>query len=448
MGREIFEEAYRHFAQEGQRYEYGRGDVALKNHSPNGRSDTSRTERDMDGDGLRGVDCSSLVWRGLRNAGYNVGTEPFATSKLFNGHQATPYARQHFDVVSAADASRPHGALQEGDIIMFRSKHGQHVGIFRGYDAQGNIQFFGSQVSTGPALVTTGTRPGGYWNGGDFEIVGALRAKPEFQVRKPLHEPGAAGVATSAPQRPGETRSPGERDIAPSTAALELGSRGDDVRKLQADLARLGYGSQPGRALQINGEFDALTAAAVSRFQGDRQLRIDGVADAQTLHAIRQDIHASAPGTSLDQPAHPDHELYRQALGAVRQLDAQHQRDSGEHSENLAAALTVAARREGLTRIDHVILSEDKAHTYAVQGEIDSPLKRIADVPTAEAAVTSVKGSSASLETMSILGEEQQMQERHFHFVDVIKERHAEHRAEHETHEAHHQLPPRMTHER
>jgi peptidoglycan hydrolase-like protein with peptidoglycan-binding domain len=439
MGREIFEEAYRHFAQEGRRYEYGRGDMALRNHSPNGRSDTSRTEQDSDGDGLRGVDCSSLVWRGLRNAGYDVGKEPFATSQLFNGKHATSYAREHFDVISAAEASRPHGALQEGDVIMFRSGHGQHVGIFRGYDAQGNIQFFGSQVSTGPAMVTTGTRPGGYWNGGDFEIVGALRAKPEFQVRKPLHEPGIAPAAAGTPQRAAESQSRRE-----GTVALEAGARGDDVRKLQTDLARLGYGSMAGRTLQIDGEFGPFTAAAVSGFQKDRHLRVDGIADLQTRDAIRQGILASAAGTQLDHAAHPDHELYRQALGAVRQLDAKHQRDPGEHSENLAAALTVVARREGLSKIDHVVLSEDKAHTYAVQGEIDSPLKRIAGVSTAEAADTPIKGSSASLEALSSVTEDQRMQlERRGHIIEVIKEHRAERQAEREAHPA-----PRMTHER
>src|SRR5580698_2351873 len=99
MGREIFDEAYRHFELEGRNYEYGRGDESLKNHSPNGHTDPSRTEQDLDHDGLLGVDCSSLVWRGLKNAGYDVGSAPFATSQLFKGTQVTPYSQQHFDVV-------------------------------------------------------------------------------------------------------------------------------------------------------------------------------------------------------------------------------------------------------------------------------------------------------------------------------------------------------------
>lgn len=194
MSQDIFNEANQHFMEEGRRYEYGRGDKNLRNHSPNGRSDSSRTEQDLDGDGLRGVDCSSLVWRGLKNAGYDVGDAPFATSKLFNGSQVSDYSRQQFDVIDAKKASQTNGELQRGDVLMFRSGHGQHVGIFKGYDKNGNIEFLGSQVSTGPAVVSKGTQKGGYWNGGDFEIVGALRAKPEFRTQPPLH--GSAVNAT------------------------------------------------------------------------------------------------------------------------------------------------------------------------------------------------------------------------------------------------------------
>ena len=448
MGREIFEEAYRHFTQEGRRYEYGRSDMALRNHSPNGRSDTSRTEQDGDGDGMRGVDCSSLVWRGLRNAGYDVGTSPFATSQLFNGKNPTAYARQHFDVISATDAKRPHGPLEEGDIVMFRSGHGQHVGIFRGYDAKGNMQFFGSQVSTGPALVTTGTAPGGYWNGGDFEIVGALRAKSDFQVRKPLHAPSTdqanAGTSSTAP----ESRTGYE----PRDRALQAGASGEDVRRLQADLNRLGYNPAADRALQIDGQFGPETVAAVRRFQEDRHLPVDAIAGVQTFGAIRHDVvhHDSqvrSGGTLVNQSAHPDHELYKQALDAVQKLDAEHQRPSGEHSQNLAAALTDAARRDGLTQIDHVMLSEDKTHTYAVQGDVDSPFKKVAGVDTAQAAATPVKESTAALELRgSSLSEDQQMlKEQQSHFVEVIRERRAEHHAEHE---AHQHAPPRQIIER
>ncbi|WP_333629342.1 NlpC/P60 family protein, partial [Stenotrophomonas cyclobalanopsidis] len=187
----VYNEAYQHFMASGRQYEYGRPD-----HPRPGR-DSSRLERDLDGDGRLGVDCSAFVWRGLKNAGYDVRGEnaaAFTTSTLFNGANTTAYAREHFDVTSAAEARKPNGSLKQGDILMFSSSQGQHVGIFKGYDAQGNIQFIGSQGSTGPAEVTI--RPGGYWDGGSTRIVGALTPKPEFQVRAPLH-----GGAEPAPAR-------------------------------------------------------------------------------------------------------------------------------------------------------------------------------------------------------------------------------------------------------
>ncbi|MBB3227117.1 hypothetical protein FHW69_001718 [Luteibacter sp. Sphag1AF] len=103
-----------------------------------------------------------------------------------------------------------------------------------------------------------------------------------------------------------------------------------------------------------------------------------------------------AEATRLDQPNHPDHALFQQARGGVHELDAAHQRTPDQRSDNLAASLTVAARRDGLTRIDHVTLSDDASRTYAVQGDMQSPLKRVADVSTQEAVATSVDKSSAN----------------------------------------------------
>ncbi|SBV51225.1 peptidoglycan-binding protein [Xanthomonas bromi] len=128
-GAAVYNEAYQHFLGEGRRYEYGRHD-----HPRPGR-DSSRLERDADGDGPLGVDCSAFVWRGLKNAGYDVPGENaagFTTGKLFNVANTTAYAREHFDVTSAAEARKPNGSLHEGDILMFSSPKGQRVGIFKG----------------------------------------------------------------------------------------------------------------------------------------------------------------------------------------------------------------------------------------------------------------------------------------------------------------------------
>lgn len=147
------------------RFEYGRQDVQLK-----AGNDGSRLERDTDGDGLKGVDCSSLVWRALNEAGYDVQKEfgsqaSFTTRSLFDGNKnLTEKAERNFDKVSLDE-------LKPGDLLMFKG----HVAIFTGYSDKGEIQFFGSQTSTGPASVTV--KDGTYWDGKAF---GAIRPKVEF----------------------------------------------------------------------------------------------------------------------------------------------------------------------------------------------------------------------------------------------------------------------------
>ena len=100
---------------------------------------------------------------------------------------------------------------------------------------------------------------------------------------------------------------------------------------------------------------------------------------------------------ALNHASHPDHALFRQAQNAVHRLDAEHNRKPDQHSENLAAALTVAARHQGMQRIDHVALSKDAAHTYAVQGDPQSPHKQVAEVATQQATATSVEQSTQAL---------------------------------------------------
>ncbi|OOG47797.1 XVIPCD domain-containing protein [Rhodanobacter sp. C01] len=107
---------------------------------------------------------------------------------------------------------------------------------------------------------------------------------------------------------------------------------------------------------------------------------------------------AASPTTSprLDQTAHPDHALYEQARSAVHRLDATHQRTPDQHSDNLAAALVVAARRDGLSQIHHAVLSDDASHTFAVQGELNSPLRQFAHVQTVQAINTPIEQSSVA----------------------------------------------------
>ncbi|HWX65262.1 MAG TPA: XVIPCD domain-containing protein [Rhodanobacter sp.] len=104
---------------------------------------------------------------------------------------------------------------------------------------------------------------------------------------------------------------------------------------------------------------------------------------------------SSAP-VRLDHATHPDHPLYQQTRDAVHRLDVEHHRTPDQHSDNLAASLVVAARRDGMQAVNHVVLSNDAARTFAVQGEPNSSFKQITHVETVQASNTSIEQSSAA----------------------------------------------------
>lgn len=323
-GHAIYREIDIHFFQSGREYEYGRPDL------PKPGRDRSRLERDLDGDGRYGVDCSSFVWRGLKNAGFDVPGDTaagFTTHTLFNGNRITPFAQKNFDLIPANEARRPQGSLQPGDIVLFAGTW-QHVGVFKEYDEKGRIVFVGSQSSTGPKAVAI--EPGRYWDGGELRIVGALRARPEFQVREPLHgQPSAPDVSVSLEQLGQRLRGlTGTQDLS-TTAALGIangipgyltpgpssgrsrapdstpngafsdgrfnaGDTGVGVQILQTRLAALDYPGRDGRALAVDAEFGPNTRHAVALFQKDQGLPQTGAADMDTLRAIEGAISRQA----------------------------------------------------------------------------------------------------------------------------------------------------------
>jgi lysozyme family protein len=176
-------------------------------------------------------------------------------------------------------------------------------------------------------------------------------------------------------------------------SSLKEGSAGSDVTALQRNLAGLGYTDAHGRALHPDGDFGPGTKAAVEKFQHAHHMTPDGIAGPKTLNALRRAVHPPQP--TLADATHPGHGMYRQALDAVHRLDAQQGRVPDQRSDNLAAALTVAAHGNGMSRVDHVVLSDDASRAYAVQGDINSLFKRYTDVNVGQAIGTPVTQSSA-----------------------------------------------------
>jgi fermentation-respiration switch protein FrsA (DUF1100 family) len=116
------------------------------------------------------------------------------------------------------------------------------------------------------------------------------------------------------------------------------------------------------------------------------------------LHPSTLFLNSDPVPVRIDHPGHPDHPMFQQARDGVRQIDTQHQRTPDERSDRLAASLVVAARETGLQQIHQVLLNSDASRTYAVQGEPNSPLKRVAEVDTMQAMSTSLEQSSLALE--------------------------------------------------
>ena len=159
MGLNVLRAAQKRFSQSGIKYEYKYGG--------NGT--------DSNGNGIPETDCSYLVAWALQDAGYNITPNTMGgTHGLFEGDNILPATYNNFDVFDKNTAIKS-GTLQPGDLILFQANSGggQHIGIVTGYDANGNIKFYGSQTSTGPAETTVDN----FNKYGGFHVIGALRPK-------------------------------------------------------------------------------------------------------------------------------------------------------------------------------------------------------------------------------------------------------------------------------
>ena len=83
----------------------------------------------------------------------------------------------------------------------------------------------------------------------------------------------------------------GERQRTGGNAVLEQGESGRDVRKLESNLAGLGYRDAQDQPLAVDGRFTAETKQAVENYQRDARLEsVDGRAGPQTLGSIDQAV--------------------------------------------------------------------------------------------------------------------------------------------------------------
>ena len=105
--------------------------------------------------------------------------------------------------------------------------------------------------------------------------------------------------------------------------------------------------------------------------------------------------------------AHPDHAMHQQIRSKVEELDVANGRTFDASSERMTASLLTLAKDNGLTRVDHVLLSEKTKdlpaaqNLFVVQGDPQDPAKLRAHMPTAQAAQQPVQESFAQLESVN-----------------------------------------------
>jgi peptidoglycan hydrolase-like protein with peptidoglycan-binding domain len=216
----------------------------------------------------------------------------------------------------------------------------------------------------------------------------------------PANARGVAGRAEHFNEAMGElklgpvTKAPGHTSDK-AGSILRQGDRSEAVGELQGQLRDLGYKDHNGNPINPDKSFGNDTKAAVQEFQRNNGLAPDGVAGPNTLKALKEQEQAlsnnrgpyadPAKAPHLNDPANPDHKLFQQAYEGVKKIDAEHGRVSDQHSENLAGALTVEAKAQGLKRIDMVALSDDGSKAFAAQNVIPGAFKNVAGVETAQA---------------------------------------------------------------
>ncbi len=185
-----------------------------------------------------------------------------------------------------------------------------------------------------------------------------------------------------------------------------------DHAQLQALATRIGALAKSGSAtsdwkqLQATGsDVEALAAAwARAATAGVASLADQLLQLARGGNGAPLDVQLRTTAVTGDDPRYPHHrlhELWQQALDAVRRLYEGHGRASDPLGERLAIALVVAACRNGLQRIDEACFGNEARTVLAMQGHADDPDHRSAAADTEKALATPLAAQLRTLQQLS-----------------------------------------------
>lgn len=267
----------------------------------------------------------------------------------------------------------------------------------RGFYAEGRDMLMWDRKGNGHALVD------GQWSSVDSRDIHTVR-NADHTLDVNVRRNGAderllhvthPGQGRGQPSHTGAAHpDSASGDHVQRAGTLREHDHSQEVRALQAQLAQLGYKGADGRPITPDGDFGGNTKVALQSFQRDHHLTDDGVAGTKTFDALRQATQPAPSPVSLADASHPGHAMFQQATAGVHALDAKQGRTPDQLSANLAGSLVASAQAQGMTRIDHVALSDDAKRAYAVQGDLNSPFKQVAEVDVSQAVGKSVAQSS------------------------------------------------------
>lgn len=210
---------------------------------------------------------------------------------------------------------------------------------------------------------------------------------------------------------------------------IRIGESADIVRRVQQQLNEEGFRGADNQPLQVDGVYRLSMQAAVINFQQARGLPQTGDIDPVTLQEIAPRVlppmlngerpgegappgllpylnrHGAVPGN--DPPRAIDDPLLSQAERAVRQLDRGPGREYDGQGACMAASAACLAKANGLSRIDHIFLSEARGSTrkeenlFVVQGAPGDPAHLRAQMKTQDAIDMPVEKSLGQLQALN-----------------------------------------------
>ncbi|WP_243840232.1 peptidoglycan-binding domain-containing protein [Xanthomonas cannabis] len=209
---------------------------------------------------------------------------------------------------------------------------------------------------------------------------------------------------------------------------IRIGESSDIVRQVQRTLNAEGFRGADNQPLQEDGVYRLSMQPAVINYQQARGLSPTGDIDSATLQQIaprifppelnRDDPNAAPTYRNIQGSAPMQDPLHRQAEDAVRRLEQGLGREYDDNSARLAASSAYLAKENGLSRIDHVVLSENTKsvrqgeNVFVVEGALNDPAHKMAHMKTSDAIAHPVEQSLAQLQALGETQRQQQFQQQ------------------------------------